>query len=49
MYHVCSDTNIFFSHKDIKLLFETVNCELANIHELCNANKHSLNVKKTKY
>ena len=43
------DTNIFFSHKDIKLLFETVNCELANIHEWFNANKLSLNVKKTKY
>ena len=35
-------TNIFFSHKDIKLLFETVNFELANIHEWFNANKLSL-------
>ena len=36
MYH---DTNIFFLDKGMKLLFETVNCELANNNECLNAKK----------
>ena len=28
------DTNIFLSHKDIKLLFETINCEMAKRKEI---------------
>ena len=43
------DTNLFFSHKDIKHLFNTVNIELAKIQEWFKANKLSLNTGKTKY
>ena len=43
------DTNLFFSHKDIKVMFETVNSELSKIHEWFKANKLSLNTGKTKY
>ena len=28
-----ADTNLFYSHNDIKILFKTVNNELKNIHE----------------
>ena len=43
------DPNLFFSHKDIKHLFNTVNIELAKIQEWFKANKFSLNTGKTKY
>ena len=43
------DTNLFYSHNDIKTLFQTVNNELKNIHEWFKANKLSLNADKTKY
>ena len=43
------DTNLFFSHKNLKTLFSTVNKELKNIHEWFKSNKLSLNVKKTHY
>ena len=43
------DTNLFFSHKNIKELFKTMNQELINIQQWFNANKLSLNIKKTKY
>lgn len=43
------DTNLFFSHKNIKTLFETVNHELIKIAEWLKANKLSLNVDKTTY
>ena len=43
------DTNLFFSHSDINILFEKMNKELTNISNWFNANKLSLNVKKTKY
>ena len=43
------DTNLFYSHKNIKSLFETVNKELANISTWFQANKLSLNANKTKY
>ena len=42
------DTNFFYSHHQIKTLFETVNCELKNISQWFRANKLSLNIKKTK-
>ena len=43
------NTNLFYSHKNIKSLFETVNKELANISTWFQANKLSLNANKTKY
>ena len=43
------DTNLFFSHKDIKELFRTVNFELEKICTWFKANKLSLNEGKTKY
>ena len=47
---MCTDeTNLFFSHSDINDLFEKINKELTNVSNWFNANKLSLNVKKTKY
>ena len=43
------DTNLFFSNRYIKTLFQIVNQELINIHEWFKANKLSLNTGKTKY
>ena len=43
------DTNLFFSHKDIKELFRIVNIELDKICTWLQANKLSLNEGKTKY
>ena len=43
------DTNLFFSHSDINLLFKKMNKELVNVSHWFNANKLSLNVKKTKF
>ena len=43
------DTNIFYSHKNINIIFETVNRELIKINEWFQANKLSLNTTKTKY
>ena len=43
------DTNLFFEYKNINVLFSTVNQELNKINEWFQANKLSLNVKKTKY
>ena len=43
------DTNLFFSHSNIKILFETVNNELDKINQWFVSNKLSLNTKKTKY
>ena len=43
------DTNLFHSHSDIKTLFQIVNKELTNINKWFQANKLSLNAKKTKY
>ena len=42
------DTNLFFEHKDISVLFSTVNRELQSINEWFISSKLSLNVKKTK-
>ena len=43
------DTNLFYSHKNIKTLFSTMNIELIKIDEWFRANKLSLNIDKTKY
>ena len=42
------DTNLFFSHSDINVLFEKMNKELPNVSNWFNANKLSLSVIKTK-
>ena len=41
------DANIFFSHKNIKDLFQAVNSELGKVFQWFNANKLSLNKDKT--
>ena len=45
------DTNLFFTHKDIRYLFQIVNQELENINQWFVSNKLSLNIRKktTKY
>ena len=43
------DTNLFYSHKNIKTIFNTVNLELNKLNEWFKANKLSLNADKTKY
>ena len=43
------DTNFFYSHKNIKVLFYTVNSELEKISQWFKANKLSINIKKTKF
>ena len=43
------DTNLFFEHTDLRILFSMVNDELKKIYEWFNANKLSLNDDKTKY
>ena len=43
------DTNLFFSHKNIKDLLQAVNSELGKVFQWFNANKLSLNKDKTKY
>ena len=43
------NTNIFYSHHNIKKLFCTVNEELGKLGGCFTANRLSLNVKKTKY
>ena len=43
------DTNLFFTHSDINVLFEKMNNELTNVSNCFNANKLSLNFKKAKY
>ena len=40
------DTNLFYSHKNIKTLFQIVNSELKLVNEWFLANKLSLNAKK---
>ena len=43
------DTNLFYFHHNIKVLFTKVNKELNRIGQWLKANKLSLNIKKTKY
>ena len=40
------DTNHFYSHKNIKTLFQIVSSELKRVNECFSANKVSLNAKK---
>ena len=44
-----SDTNSFYSGKDIHWHFNTVNNELSNISHWFNSNKLSVNADKTKF
>ena len=43
------DTNLFFTHKDIRYLFQIVNQELENINQWFVSNKLSLSIKKPKF
>ena len=43
------DTNLVFSHRNIKTLFDTANNELPKIRQYLIANRLLLNAKKTKY
>ena len=43
------DTNLFYSHHNIKTLLSTVNEELEKLGDWFTANRLSLNIKKTKY
>ena len=42
------DTNIFFSHKNVDFIPNTLNDELPKLSDWCNANKLSVNLKKSK-
>ena len=42
------NTNLFYTHSNIKNLFSTMNEELASINQLFNSSKLSLNAEKTK-
>ena len=46
---ITDNTNLLRGHKNIIKPFATVNEELRNMHELCMANKPSLNERRTKY
>ena len=48
---LADDTSVFFTHKDIRYLFQIVNQELENINQWFVSNKLSLNIRKktTKY
>ena len=43
------DTNIFFSHKNVNVIEETLNEELPNLTDWCQANKLSINKKKNNF
>ena len=43
------DTNLFYSHKNLKTLFNIVNIELNKLNNWFKSNKLSLNTGKTKY
>ena len=43
------DTNLFLSHKNIEILFASMNLELENVSKWFNSNKLSLNVDKSKW
>ena len=43
------DTNLFFEHTDLRILFSMVNDELNKIYEWFNANNLSSNTEKTKH
>ena len=43
------DTNLFYSHNNVKELFRTMNAELSHLNDWFCANKLSRNTDKTKY
>ena len=43
------DSNLFYTHSNLNVLFDTVNSELNNISSWIRANKLSLNIKKTSF
>ena len=43
------DVNLFYCHYQIKILFETVNCQLEKINQWFEAHRLSLNVEKMNY
>ena len=43
------DTNLFFSHKNLDCVHETMNCELRKISTWLSPNKLSLNIKKNAF
>ena len=43
------DANLFYKHKNLKVLESKVNNELVNIHTLLSANKLSLNIDKSNF
>ena len=43
------DTNLFYSHNNVKELFRTMNAELSHLNDWFCANKLSLTTDKTKY
>jgi hypothetical protein len=43
------DTNIFFKHKNLSILYNVINTELEKIYVWFKLNKLSLNIKKTNY
>ena len=43
------DTNIFFSHRNEDYLQNTLNVELDNVTNWCQANRLSINIKKSKF
>ena len=46
---VADDTNLFYSHDNVKELFRTINAELSNLNDCFCANNVSPNTDKTKY
>ena len=43
------DTTLFFKHKELGVLYTTINVELVKISQWFKLNKLSLNIKKTNY
>ena len=43
------DTNVFFSHKNVDVIQKILNDELPKLSDRCNANKLSVNLKKSKF
>lgn len=48
-YLFADDTNLLYANKNLKILEETVNNELANVSNWLNANKLTLNAKKSNF
>ena len=48
-YLFADDTNILYADKNLRSLETTVNTELLKVHEWLNANKLSLNIKKSNF